>query len=195
MKAPRVRPPSGTRGRAIQRPQKLRLGAGIAVAAALVGAFAASFAACGGDPIYVYQGQRFDPARGCLERPTSLDVVEGPTAPKECPAVCLVQRERSGARTTYVAFTCAPYPPDFDSSGLDPSCVPALAAASRRDGCLPEAGVPETGVPEAGVPETGVPETGVPEAGADANAPSEAGPVEAGVDASADAASVDASAE
>lgn len=161
------------RGRAIA--------AGAGVAAGLVAAFAAAFAACGGDPIYTYQGQRFDPAKGCLDRPTALDVVEGPTEPRECPAVCLVQTPASGARTAYVAFTCAPYPPEFDATGTDPLCAPALAAAARRDGCLPEGGAPDALVPDALVPDANLPDALVPDAGApDAS-------VDAAVEASADA--------
>ncbi|HRG95251.1 MAG TPA: hypothetical protein PLR99_03310 [Polyangiaceae bacterium] len=162
------------------------LAAGAGVAAGLVAAFAASFAACGGDPIYTYQGQRFDPAKGCLDRPTALDVVEGPTEPRECPAVCLVQTPASGARTAYVAFTCAPYPPEFDATGTDPLCAPALAAAARRDGCLPEGGAPDA-APDAFVPDASAPEASAPEASApEASAPEAS--VDSAVEASADAA-------
>ncbi len=152
------------------------LAAGVAVATLLAGALSGAFVACGGDPIYTYQGQRFDPANGCLERPTALDVVEGPTEPRECPAICLVRTPANGPRTAYIAFTCPPYPPEFDATGTDPLCAPALVAGARRDGCVPEGGPPdaaaEASAPDANVPDANVPDANVPDANVpDANVP------------------------
>jgi hypothetical protein len=56
--------------------------------------------------------------------------------------VCLVQRRADAGRAIYVATMCPPYPAavDFDPSGTDPACAPALAALARNDTCATDGG-------------------------------------------------------
>lgn len=107
----------------------------MAVALALV-----ALAACG-TTSHAISGRRFDDARACLERETSIDVLEGEPDDQRCAPACLVEpRSRDGGATIYVTEECPPYPPLFDATGSDPRCVAALLAASRRDYCLRDGG-------------------------------------------------------
>lgn len=121
---------------------------GIAVVAASVAAASAfSITACTTDPTYVYRATPFDTSTGCLGTPVSLDVIQGPL-PADCPPACLVQSStRDGGRSVYVSRTCAPYPPELDSTGTVPECSRALLAAAQSSGCVPEGGV-DSGLPD-----------------------------------------------
>ncbi len=120
---------------------------GLAVVAASVAAAAVlSISACSTDPTYVYRAKPFDASTGCLGVTVSLDVIEGPI-PAECPPVCLVQANTAdGGRAVYVSRTCAPYPPQLDSTGTSPECSRALLAAAESNGCVPAA---DAAVPDA----------------------------------------------
>jgi hypothetical protein len=106
-----------------------------------------SITACSTDPTYVYRAKPFDASTGCLGVTVSLDVIEGPI-PSECPPVCLVQANADGGKAVYVSRTCAPYPPQLDSTGTAPECSRALIAAAEANGCVPPVGV-DAGAPDA----------------------------------------------
>jgi hypothetical protein len=97
--------------------------------------------ACKDDGTHVYLGRLFVEARGCLGTGSSVDVVSG-GEPGDCAPICIVQHRAEGGRAVYVATMCAPYPAavEFDTSGTDPACAPALAALSRDDTCLSDGG-------------------------------------------------------
>lgn len=126
------------------------------VAAAVLAAAAAcmcivQLSACENDGTHVYIGRFYLESRGCLGTTSSLDVIEG-DVPGECAPVCLVQRRADAARTVYVATMCPPYPAavEFDTSGADPACAPALAALARNDTCATDGGSAHPLPPEAG---------------------------------------------
>jgi hypothetical protein len=97
--------------------------------------------ACKDEGTHVYLGRLFVEARDCLGTSSTVDVVSG-GEPGECAPVCLLQLRAEGGRATYVATMCAPYPAavEFDLSGTDPTCAPALAALARGDTCLSDGG-------------------------------------------------------
>jgi hypothetical protein len=115
-------------------------------AAALALAVAAPIAcilhmpACKDDGTHVYLGQFYNEGRRCLGTPSAVDVVSG-DVPGDCAPICLHQNRADGGHAIYVATMCAPYPgPDFDMSGTDPLCIPALAALARGDVCSSDGG-------------------------------------------------------
>jgi hypothetical protein len=95
--------------------------------------------ACG-DPSHVFEGRYYLQHRDCLGTTASIDVVEGDSPERPCPAVCLAQPQSDGGRAIYVTAMCAPYPHLFDASGNDSLCSPALAALARSDTCLVDGG-------------------------------------------------------
>jgi hypothetical protein len=119
--------------------------------------------ACSAASSHPYAARRFDPARGCIDRTTTIDVVEGPPAP-DCRAVCLAGGALDGGPGLFVSLMCAPYPPAFDASGKDPRCAAAIAALDRGDTCLADGGT--SNPPDAGAP---------PAKGAGADAASDSG--------------------
>lgn len=116
------------------------------IAAAVLAAGAAvacimHISACKNDGTHVYIGRFYLEARDCLGTTSSLDVIEGDVS-GQCEPVCLVQRRAEAARSVYVATMCPPYPAavEFDVSGTDPVCAPALAAFARNDTCATDGG-------------------------------------------------------
>lgn len=97
-------------------------------------------AACGSDPVHVYQGRLYVKDRDCLGTPSSIDVVSG-SDPGDCAPTCLLDTLAADASDTlYVSTMCAPYPYGIEPSGTDPSCATALAAFERDDTCLSDGG-------------------------------------------------------
>lgn len=134
------------------------------LAAAAAGLFVAQLPACKDDGTHVYIGRFYLESRGCLGTTSSLDVIEG-DVPGECAPICLVQRRADAARTIYVATMCPPYPSavEFDTSGTDPVCAPALAALARNDTCAIDGGSANPLPPDAGVPDAGDASDAAPE--------------------------------
>lgn len=97
--------------------------------------------ACDDDGSHVYIGRFYLEGRDCLGTTSALDAVEG-DAPGECSPRCFIQLRSEAARAVYVATMCAPYPAavEFDLSGTDPVCAPALAALARNDTCATDGG-------------------------------------------------------
>jgi hypothetical protein len=93
------------------------------------------------DGTHVYLGRFYRADRNCLGTSSSIDVVPG-DVPGTCPAVCLTQRGADATRVVYVSTMCPPYPApvEFDTTGADPECAPALAALGRGDTCLSDGG-------------------------------------------------------
>lgn len=111
------------------------------LAAAVACACILHLSACEDDGSHVYVGRFYLEARQCLGTTSSLDVVEG-DVPGECSPKCIIQRRAEAARAVYVATMCPPYPKamEFDLSGTDPVCAPALAALARNDTCATDGG-------------------------------------------------------
>ena len=121
-----------------------------ALAIAATAAIAA--AACSDAVSHVLQGRAYIEGRDCLGTASSIDVVSG-TDPGTCAPACIVQTTFEGGRQVYVTITCPPYPPDYDLSGKDPSCAPALAAFARDDTCIADGGSTHpVAPPDAGPP-------------------------------------------
>lgn len=96
--------------------------------------------ACKDDGTHVYIGQFYNEPRHCLGTTSAVDVVTGDD-PGQCAAICIHQNRSDGGHAIYVATMCPPYPgPDFDTSGTDPLCMPALAALARGDVCSSDGG-------------------------------------------------------
>jgi hypothetical protein len=97
--------------------------------------------ACKDDGSHVYIGRFYLEGRDCLGTTSSVDVVEG-DVPGQCGPICLVQRRADAARSVYVATMCPPLPSavEFDTSGTDPVCGPALEAFARNDTCATDGG-------------------------------------------------------
>jgi hypothetical protein len=111
------------------------------LAASALCAGVAELSACKDDGTHVYVGRFYLESRGCLGTTSSVDVIEG-DLPGDCDPVCLIQHRADSARSVYVATMCPPYPSrvEFDVSGTDPVCVPALAALARNDTCATDGG-------------------------------------------------------
>jgi hypothetical protein len=123
---------------AARRPIR-RVGA-VALAAALPIACILHAPACKNDGTHVYVGQLYVEARHCLGTGSAVDVVTGDD-PGQCAPICIHQNRSVGGHAIYVATMCPPYPgPDFDTSGTDPLCTPALAALARGDTCFSDGG-------------------------------------------------------
>ena len=90
--------------------------------------------ACDESSSHVYLGRLYLTDRKCLGTTSSVDVVSGDTT-GTCAPVCLVKDS-----TVYVGTSCAPYPPGYDSSGVQSICAEALAANGRDDTCLADGG-------------------------------------------------------
>jgi len=97
--------------------------------------------ACKDDGTHVYVGQFYLEGRNCLGTTSALDVISG-DEPGTCTPVCIIQKRANAARSVFVSTTCPPYPPtvEFDVSGTDPVCAPALAALARNDTCATDGG-------------------------------------------------------
>jgi hypothetical protein len=107
---------------------------------AVLGAVYAALA-CSSARSHIYAGQLYRAERDCVERSSSIDVVDGPE-PKTCAPACIIAPAPTdgGAASVYVSTMCAPYPPLFDTSGRAPVCADAVAAATRLDNCVGDAG-------------------------------------------------------
>lgn len=104
---------------------------------ASVGALGTIVPGCDERPVHSFLARRWDPARGCLDRSTVLDVVLGDAG--TCAPHCLVQRADAGA-VTYITIECPPYLPGVDPTELDPTCTLAKDALARGDTCLSDGG-------------------------------------------------------
>ena len=114
--------------------------AGVAAAAGALACIMHT-SACKDDGTHVYVGRFYLEGRGCLGTTSALDVIAG-DEPGDCAAVCLIQRRAEAARSVFVSTMCPPYPPalEFDVSGTDTVCAPALAALARNDTCASDGG-------------------------------------------------------
>lgn len=102
--------------------------------------------ACSDSQTHVYYGQGYDPVRDCLDSVVVVDIISGTDTGQSCPLVCIAtSQNQDAAVSVYVSTTCPPYPPLFDTSGTNPQCPLALAAANRKATCLDDGGV--TGSP------------------------------------------------
>jgi hypothetical protein len=110
-------------------------------------------ASCG-EGSHSYNARRFDRERGCLGRMESLDSVEGDEPGSDCAIKCLVPQSRGdgGDVPIYVSTMCPPYPAFFDTTGTQPGCSEAMAAAERNDICSGDGG--SSGPPPDGVQRT-----------------------------------------
>ncbi|WP_394834026.1 hypothetical protein LVJ94_46730 [Pendulispora rubella] len=116
------------------------------VSALAVGLGLTALASCG-EGSHVYGARAYDRARGCLGPTQTLDVVSGDDPSSNCALKCLVPR--AGEAVVYVSQQCPPYPPQFDTSGLQSGCDQAIAAFERGDFCLTDGGSTHPG-PDAG---------------------------------------------
>ncbi len=116
-----------------------RLGRTLAGALAAAGLVPVVVLACSGASSHPYAARRFDATRTCVDRTTTIDVVEGPPA-ANCSVVCLVGAAPDAGSSLYVSLMCAPYPPAFDASGKDPRCRAAIDALERGDTCFADGG-------------------------------------------------------
>jgi hypothetical protein len=109
----------------------------LVIAAAGAGVLGAVATGCDERPVRTFLARRWNPALGCLDRSTVLDVVV--TDAGTCPRHCLVQRGEAGT-VTYITLECPPYLPGLDPTELDPTCKLAKDAFDRGDTCLPDGG-------------------------------------------------------
>ncbi len=89
--------------------------------------FVLLLAACGDPVSHLYLGRFYAANRKCLGTTASVDVVEGEDT-GTCNPVCLIKDSN-----VYVGQSCPPLPPGYDSTGTNPLCAEALAAAARDD--------------------------------------------------------------
>ena len=91
---------------------------------------------------HVYAGRLYEADRACLDSVTSIDVVDGPLPDAPCAPACIVAPlTDAGAPALYVSTMCAPLPPSFDVSGVDPRCPSALATYTQNATCLTDGGI------------------------------------------------------
>lgn len=114
-----------------------------ALAALLSGAAALAVGAACVDPDagFVYTARAYDAAGLCVGPYVELEWVQGGGGGIDCPPApspgssagiaCLVSP--SGA--VYASQVCAPYPPDYDTSGTNPACPAAIAALAKEKEC------------------------------------------------------------
>lgn len=107
----------------------------------LVGASAAVAASCGGGS-HIYGGYSYDTVHDCLGAIVTLDILDGDDPGANCAAKCLKPTllGPDAGDVVYVSLECPPYPHDFDTSGLSPTCDRAVAALERSDFCLADGG-------------------------------------------------------
>ena len=94
------------------------------------GAAIAALALACDDPVsHIFAGRLYEPARGCVDSVTSIDVVDGPTPGAPCAPACFVgpYATDSGDKPVYVSTMCAPFPPAFDTTGTAKACAVALS--------------------------------------------------------------------
>ena len=119
--------------------------AAVAISAALaVLACAAAIAPVACDDVrgHIYAGRRYDPDRGCLEPPSSIDIVDGDDPGLGCARTCIEGLPGDGGEppAVYVSTMCPPYPTLFDVTGKSLECAAALAAAASNALCGADAG-------------------------------------------------------
>jgi hypothetical protein len=120
-------------------------------AAAAVTCVAVAFvfaAACSDTASHILQGSFYVAGRDCLGTPSSVDVVSGGD-PGTCAPACVVQINAEGGPAVYVTTTCPPYSPDWDTTGKNADCAPALAAFARSDTCESDGGSMNPKTPDA----------------------------------------------
>jgi hypothetical protein len=108
--------------------------------------------ACDDAVSHVFAGRLYEPARGCVDTVTSIDVVDGPAPGGPCAPACFVgpYATDAGDKPVYVSTMCAPFPPAFDTTGTAPACAVALAAYARNDTCLDDGGTTSPPAPADG---------------------------------------------
>ncbi len=99
-----------------------------------------AIAGCSESGSHIYEGRFYNEGRDCLGTGSTVDVVDGQSANRDCPIVCLLQKRPDGGRVLYTSTMCAPFPFDFDTSGNDPKCAAAVAAHARNDTCFSDGG-------------------------------------------------------
>lgn len=97
--------------------------------------------ACTDDIVgHIFRGRKYDEAKGCLDIPTAVDIVEGTDPGEGCPLGCLVRTEVDGGTNVYIATTCPPYPNNFVRADETPACIDARLAATKGYLCAADAG-------------------------------------------------------
>ncbi len=133
-----------------------------------------AFAGCDEEKSHVYSARKYDDARKCVGAVEAIEVISGPDAPRDCPALCVTSgRLRDGSSTMFVSTTCGPHPFGADPNRTDPRCDDALAAFARGDICLSDGGstrpLVEAGADAAGLDAAGPDAAGLDAAGPDAS--------------------------
>jgi len=101
---------------------------------ALFAALAGS--ACDSTSYYLYTAHQYEPALGCVDDLSAIDVDIGDDPGATCGAKCLTAPDDDGGVTVFASTMCGPTPVGADTSGVNPDCAPALAALARSDFCL-----------------------------------------------------------
>jgi hypothetical protein len=93
-----------------------------------------------GQASHLLIGQVYDSARGCLARPTAIDVIAGDD-PGRCSPECLEGPALAGGAgaVVYVTSMCGPYPA-LDAPSRSAECVAALGAFAQNSLCSPDGG-------------------------------------------------------
>lgn|GEM_PF-1326601 len=136
-------------------------------------------AACDDVRAHIYAARLYEPDRGCLDPPSSIDVVDGDDPGLGCALTCLasVPVDAGDPAMIYVSTMCPPYPTFYDVSGASPDCVRALAAAKDSVLCSADGGTRAPADAGADAADTG----------ADAADTGDAAPADASPDVSSDA--------
>ncbi|MCA9584699.1 MAG: hypothetical protein KC657_05010 [Myxococcales bacterium] len=102
---------------------------------------ARAFVGCDEEKSHVYSARKYEEGRKCVGAVEAIEVISGPDAPRDCPALCVTSgRLRDGSSTLFVSTTCGPHPFGADPNRTDPRCDDALAAFARGDFCLSDGG-------------------------------------------------------
>jgi hypothetical protein len=141
-----------------------RVGANVTIALAFAAFVTICAAACDDEQTHIFYGQAYDPTHDCLDTVTAVDTIGGADTGQSCALVCIASPPDPDAaadsEVVYASTTCPPYPPLFDSSGSNPLCVPALAAAKRQSTCLPDGGISDpyldSGLVDSAVVDSGI---------------------------------------
>jgi hypothetical protein len=89
--------------------------------------------ACSTTDIHIFIAGQYLANLDCVTPGYAVDVLDGPAVDASCDATCVVPPFEAGV---FVTGACAPFPPGDDTSGHNPLCAKALAAARRSDLCL-----------------------------------------------------------
>jgi len=109
----------------------------------LVVAATAVVASCDSQNDHIFSAQQYEPATGCLDPSTGIDVISGAATGDNCDPVCL-SITQNGQSYTYLSTVCPPYPNAYTTEAADAAtdaadpCVAAFIAADAG-GCIPSA--------------------------------------------------------